>query len=104
MGAISLEFLRAFTESQAHAFAKLQLGFGPRCISIGESLLAEVVDRGEKFLKLANAETGLLDQNRLGLGPMVLCCACSCHGCVKKSLTEGLQPGKETKDFDGVRR
>jgi hypothetical protein len=58
---MGLEFRRAFAEDPAHAFAKLQLGFRPRGIAIGESLLTEVVNRGEDFLKLADPAGDLLD-------------------------------------------
>ena len=84
MISIGLGLLGAFAEDPPHAFAKLQLGFGPRGIAIGESLLAEVVDCGEDILKLADSASDLLDQNRFGPGPRVFCCVCSCHGCVKK--------------------
>lgn len=66
MISIGLEFRGAFAEDPAHAFAKLQLGFCPRGIAIGESLLTEVVDRGENFLKLADPACDFLDQNRFG--------------------------------------
>ena len=66
MISIGLEFRGALAEDPAHAFAKLQLGFRPRGIPIGESLLTEVVDRVEEFLKLGDPACDLLDQNRFG--------------------------------------
>ena len=63
MVSIRLKFRGTFAEDPADAFAKLQLGFGPSGIAIGEALLAEVFNRGEQLLKLADPACDLLDQN-----------------------------------------
>jgi hypothetical protein len=81
---IGLEFLRSFAERVAQALAKLQLGFALRGIPIRKTFLTEVIDRGQHFLKLRDSACGLFNQSGFRSGPLMFCCACSCHGCVKK--------------------
>ncbi len=82
---MGLEFLRSFAECVTQTLAKLQLGFALRGIAIRKTFLAEVIDRGHHFLKLGDSKCGLFDQSGFWSGTLMFCCACSCHGCVKKS-------------------
>jgi hypothetical protein len=66
------------------AFAEPQFGFAPGSIAIGESFLAEIVDRCEDFLKLAGPGFDFFQRDRFGRRLRIFCCACTCHGGVGK--------------------
>jgi hypothetical protein len=51
------------TERLPQAFAKLQLGFALCSVTIGESLLAEVLDCGQDFLELVDSMSDLFDES-----------------------------------------
>ncbi|MDF0677365.1 MAG: hypothetical protein P0120_23960 [Nitrospira sp.] len=55
--------MRTFTERLSQAFTKLQLGFALRRITIRESLLADVIDRHQNFLKLVDPVCDLFDES-----------------------------------------
>jgi hypothetical protein len=96
---IRLEFVRTLTERLPQAFTKLQLGFALCCITIRETLLADVIDCRQDFLKLVDSVRNLFDEGGFRAGPLMFRSACSCHSCVK-SLAEGWIPGKKTTGFD----
>ena len=96
---IRLEFVRTLTERLPQAFTKLQLGFALCCITIRESLLADVIDFRQNFLKLVDSMCDLFNESGFRSGPLMFRSACPCHNCVK-SLAEGWIPGKETTGFD----
>jgi hypothetical protein len=76
--------VRTLTERVPQAFPKLQLGFALRSITIRKSLLADVIDGRQNFLKLVDSLRDLFEGSSFRSGPLMFCCACSCHGCVKK--------------------
>ena len=82
--AVRLEFVRTLTERLPEAFTKLQIGFALCRIAIRESLLADVIDCRQNFLKLVDSVRDLFDGSGFRSGPLMFSCACSCHGCVKK--------------------
>lgn len=60
--AIGLKLLGSLTERVTQAFAKLQLGFALRSITIWKAFLTKVIDRCQYFLKLGDSECGLFDR------------------------------------------
>ena len=79
-----LKFLGPFSERLAQTFTKLQLGLALCCVAIGETVLAEVIDGCQEFLKLVDAARQLFDERGFRSLPLMVPCACSCHGSVKK--------------------
>lgn len=92
---VCLEFLRAFAEGLAQALSKLQLCFAAGRIAVGETVLTEVMDGHQQFLKLIDPERELFEKVGLGSRALLFPCACSCHD-REKSLSEGLEPSKKT--------
>ena len=90
-----MEFLRAFAERLAQVLSKLQLRFAAGRITVGEAVLTEIMDGRQQFLKLIDTERELFEKVGLGSRALLFPCACSCHGRAK-SLSEGLEPSKET--------
>lgn len=95
---VRLVFLRPFPECLAQALPKLQLSLAPGGITVGEAILAEVMDGRQKFLKFIDAEGELFQKVGLGSRALLFPCACSCHS-REKSLTEGHKPSKKTTGF-----
>ncbi len=60
---IRVEFVGTLTERLPQAFAKLQLGFALCCITIRESLLADVIDCSKNLLKFVDSVRGLFDES-----------------------------------------
>lgn len=96
--AIRLEFVRTLTERLPQAFTKLQFGFALCRITIRESLLADVVDCRQHFLKLVDPVRDLFDGSGFRSGPLMFGCARSCHDGVKKS-SRGQETWQENKRF-----
>ncbi|OQW40530.1 MAG: hypothetical protein A4C66_02265 [Nitrospira sp. HN-bin3] len=92
---VRLEFWGPFAERLAQTFTELQLGFALCRIAVGETLLTEVVDRRQDFLKPVDAACEFFEQGGFWSRSLLLSCACSCHGRTK-SLTEGYEPSKKT--------
>ncbi len=76
--------MRPFPEYAFDTFAELQFSFAPGGIAVGESFLAEIVDRSEDFLKLAGPGFDFFERDRFGRKLRVVCCACTCHSGVGK--------------------
>ncbi len=83
--AMRLEFVRTLTERLPEAFTKLQFSFALCRVTIRESLLADVIDGRQNFLKLVDPVRDLFDGSGFRSGPLMFGCARSCHGGVKKS-------------------
>lgn len=90
-----VEFLGPFAERLAETFTKLQLGFALCRIAVGETVLAEVIDRRQDFLKPIDAAREFFEKGGFRSRSLLVPCACSCHGRTK-SLTEGYEPSKKT--------
>ena len=83
-GSMLLEFIRTFAKGMTQAFTKLQLGFALGGISIGEPIPAVVLDCCQNFFKFRDSARDLFDERGFGSRPLLVCCACACHGGVKK--------------------
>lgn len=59
---IRLEFMRSLTKRLPQAFTKLQLGLALRRITIRESLLTDVIDCRQNFLKPADPLRDFFDE------------------------------------------
>ncbi|MDF0666784.1 MAG: hypothetical protein P0119_12030 [Nitrospira sp.] len=55
--------MRTLTKRLSQAFTKLQLGFALRRITIRESLLTDVIDCRQNFLKLVDSVCDLIDES-----------------------------------------
>jgi hypothetical protein len=95
---IRLKFVRSFAERLPQALTKLQLGFALCRITIRESLLADVIDCRQNFLKLVDSVRNLFDGGGLRSGSLMFSRACPCHGGVKKS-NRGSDTWQENKRF-----
>ena len=96
--AMRLEFVRTLTERLPQAFTKLKFGFALCRITIRESLLADVVDGRQNFLKLVDPVRDFFDGSGFRSGPLMFGCARSCHGGVKKS-SRGADTWQENNRF-----
>ncbi|NGZ10548.1 MAG: hypothetical protein CV088_14355 [Nitrospira sp. LK70] len=54
--------MRTLTERLSQTFTKLQFGLALRRITIRESLLTDVIDCGQNFLKLVDPLCDLIDE------------------------------------------
>ncbi|MBK9307863.1 MAG: hypothetical protein IPM58_12445 [Nitrospira sp.] len=81
---VCLKFLGTFAEGLSQALTKLQLSFTLGGIAIGESLLADVVNRGDNLLEFCDSKRDLFEWRCFRSGSLLFRRARSSHGYVKK--------------------
>jgi hypothetical protein len=62
---VRLIFRGALAEQSADGFTNLQLGFGPRAVTVGKAFPAEIFNRGQNVLKGDEALRDLVDRSGL---------------------------------------
>lgn len=82
---VCLEFRRPFAKCLSETFTKVQFSFTLGGIAIGEPLLADVMDRGDDFLKFGDAKRSLLNEDILRFGSLLFRRTRSSHSRVEKS-------------------